>query len=159
MAPHSSLLLPALFFRYSLRLSLLPFACRTLLLLVTPGIGRKRVPRQHFLDPFFSLPPSLADPSPLGFYFLRTQRGCGPGTIVKTSLSTFDPSSLSSPSDPWLYHDFVVLSFCPRSLLIWTDVPQKRKNDLCALFVICALQFFKVFSFGLSCTLVETAAR
>lgn len=71
VAPHSSLLLHALFFRSSLRLSLLPFACRNLLLLVTPGIGRKRVPRQHFPDPFFSLPPSLADPSPLGFYFFK----------------------------------------------------------------------------------------
>lgn len=78
--------------------------------------GEKSVPRQQFPDPLFSLPSSLADPLAAGAWlFLRTQRGCGPGpgTIVKTSLSTFDPPSLSSPSDPWLYHNLMVLYSCP----------------------------------------------
>lgn len=119
------------------------YDCPCSLLRVAPSsssslqaLGEKECYASTSLIP--SLPfhrPSLT-PRHWGFTFLRTQRGCGPGpgTIVKTSLSTFDPSLLSSPSDPWLYHDFMVLSFCPRSLLIWTDVSQKRKK---MTFVLC----------------------
>lgn len=114
-APHSSPLLPALFFLYSLRLSLLPVACRTLLLPFTRGMRRKECHASTSLIPSLAFHRPLLTPCRRGLTFLRTQRGCGPGpgTIVKTSLSTFDPFSLSSPSDPWLYHNFMVLSCCP----------------------------------------------
>lgn len=118
----------------------------------TRDAEKKRLPRQQFPDPSFSLLSSLTDPSPLSFSsrlsLFQTQLDCRPvlNRIVKTFFftSTFDLSLLLSPSDLCLYHKFMFHSF-PWSHIVWIDVSQTAKKELC--FILAHRHYQPIYHF------------